>query len=172
VLENFVLDQKIRILYSGDTIIDKEFWGSSLLAKMWLKYAFKRKNENPNILFYWFLISKGYKTYKFLPVFFEDFYPNIDGCKDSNYKAILDFFAFFKFKENYDSKKGLIMFEGKKDKLKKGVAEISDKNTLDKHTKYFLNKNPNWHQGDELACITLIDETNLRSRAKLLLNSK
>jgi hypothetical protein len=172
VLENVVLNQKIRVLFSGDTIIDKDYWGSSLLAKMWLKYAFKRKNEDPNILFYWFLISKGYKTYKFLPVFFEDFYPNVDGCIDSNYKVILDFFAFFKFKENYDSKEGLIVFGGKKDKLKKGVAEITDKNNLDKHIKFFLQKNPNWQDGDELACITRIDEKNLRSRTNLLLNSK
>ncbi len=172
VLEGVISDQRIRVLFSGDTIIEKDYWGSLELPKMWLKYAFRRKEEKPETPFYWFLMSKGYKTYKFLPVFFKDFYPKVDGSQDSNFKAILDVFASSKFPKNYQSDKGLILFNGAKDKLKKGVAEIDEKRIRDPHIAYCVQRNPYWKRGDELACITCIDRANLKKRTKMLLESR
>ena len=171
VLEELVSGKRIRVLFSGDTIIEKDYWGSLELPKMWLKYAFKRKEEDPKTPFYWFLISKGYKTYRFLPVFFEDFYPKVDGSQDLSYKTILDIFARVKFPKNYYPDKGLILFNGAKDKLKKGIAEIDEKIMKNPHISFFAQKNPCWRRGDELACITRIDKNNLKKRAKMLLES-
>lgn len=170
VLDALVDGIQNRALFSGDTIIDKDYWGSTELPKQGLKYVFQRKAEMPNIPFYWFLISKGYKTYRFLPIFFEDFYPNVDGSHDPNYKKVLDAFASSKFQSNYDPKKGLIISNRDMYQLKEGVADIDNKRIKDRHVRYFTEMNPNWAKGDELACITKIDLKNLRKRTYMLLS--
>ena len=138
---------------------------------MWLKYAFQKKEEASQIPFYWFLMSKGYKTYRFLPVFFNDFYPKFNGSADQDYKSVLDTFAALKFPNNYQPERGLIVFQGK-DRLKRGIADIDEKRMRDEHIRYFTQINPKWAEGDELACITRIDRDNLKCRACMLLDSK
>ena len=56
---------------------------------------------------YWFLISKGYKTYRFLPVFFHEFYPRWDVPTPSWARAMLDAVARALFPEDYDGEKGI-----------------------------------------------------------------
>src|SRR3989338_11240815 len=61
-----VIDKKlIMALFSGDTIIEKECWGSNKLPKFWFRYVFCLIDQVPQAELYWFLITKGYKTYKF-----------------------------------------------------------------------------------------------------------
>ena len=47
-------------------------------------------DARPRAEFYWFLISKGYKTYRFLPLFFREFYPRHDAPTPAWAKEILD----------------------------------------------------------------------------------
>jgi hypothetical protein len=65
-----ILDVRMKIggktvvgAFSGDTIIERSYWGQGILGKAFLSYMLKQKLKNPFRTFYWFLISKGYKTY-------------------------------------------------------------------------------------------------------------
>ena len=68
--------------FSGDTIIAREHWGSSLLARLWVTTVFREaesiRQHAPDTLFYWFLISSGYKTWRYLPTFFVAYAPHPD----------------------------------------------------------------------------------------------
>ena len=64
-----------RILFSGDTIIDKHYWGSLALPVAWGRLMLLLQSSRPDTDLFWLLTSKGYKTYRFLPVFFHEFYP-------------------------------------------------------------------------------------------------
>ena len=64
----------MRALFSGDTIVHNEYWARNPLAHIWGHLAMSlMENANDDPLF-WFLTTKGYKTYRYLPVFFHEFY--------------------------------------------------------------------------------------------------
>src|SRR3989338_2545040 len=153
VLEELVRGNKTKALFSGDTIIDKQYWGDSELESHWGKYAFSLIDKNLGTPLFWFLMSKGYKTYRFLPVFFNEFYPRYDKQTPPYEQEVLDAFASRKFPLNYDPKAGLILFDGHKDRLRQGIADIDESRLKNPHASYFVQRNPNWAKGDELACI-------------------
>ncbi len=169
LLEQNIDGNDMTALFSGDTIIDKNYWGENELARMWGRYAFSLIDEFPDKELYWFLMSKGYKTYRFLPVFFNEFYPRRDLEFPDKEKRILDVFAFFKFGENYDPKTGIISFDGKKDHLKGGVADITESRKKNPDIEYFEKKNPNWARGDELACIIKLTKDNFNKMAQRII---
>lgn len=160
LLEQSVKGDPITALFSGDTIIDKEYWGTNELPKWWGRYAFSLIDEMPDRELYWFLMSKGYKTYRFLPVFFNEFYPRRGAEFPEREKRILDAFASSKFPEHYNSETGVISFGGEKDHLKQGVADIDESRMKNPDIQYFVKRNPGWERGDELACLIRLTKDN------------
>jgi hypothetical protein len=165
ILEERVRGVKTKVLFSGDTIIDKKYWGDTELEHHWGKYAFSLIDKNPNMPLFWFLMSKGYKTYKFLPVFFNEFYPRHDKLTPDYEQEILDTFAKKKYPLGYNPLTGLVKIEGNKDRLKQGVADIDERRLKDPHIRYFLQKNPHWFKGDELCCIMPLKKDNFNKMA-------
>lgn len=153
-----------NVLFSGDTIINPDFWGSSELPKMWLAYSFSLMEQSSDPC-YWFLMSKGYKTYRFLPTFFNSYIPMLEGPSLEDEIGIRDTFAKTHFSEFYDANNGVIRFGGRKDKLKEGIADIDDRRMRNPQIAYFVSLNPGWQRGDELACVARLDKDNLTSRA-------
>lgn len=141
-------------VYSGDTIMEKEYWGSPALGKSFLKYLWIKKLQNFTTPVYWFLISKGYKTYLLMANNFSSHFPNIDEVTPSFEKQLMDNFYGSRFPENYVPEKGIIHFAGDTCKLKGAVAPITQE-MCDEVPKinFFVEKNPNWHEGQELACL-------------------
>ena len=80
VLHTEAEGRPIRALFSGDTIVDRAHWGDPTLAHVWGRLALSLIDAAAEEEFYWFLISKGYKTYRFLPLFFREFYPRHDAA--------------------------------------------------------------------------------------------
>jgi hypothetical protein len=68
--------ETIRIIYSGDTVVDRAHWGQQALAFAWIARMGEIKRERPEVSMYWFVIMKGHRTYKFLPTFGKSFYPH------------------------------------------------------------------------------------------------
>jgi hypothetical protein len=153
---------EIDILFSGDTIIDRAYWGQQELVKSWCSYVGQRfgGTERPA---YWFLISKGYRTYLYLPLFFKEFYPRWDMSTPSHVQALLDRFARQKYSDAYAD--GLIRFAQPRDALRQDLAEIAPQRLKNPHVNYFLQRNPEYQRGDELACIAPLHAENLRSLA-------
>lgn len=151
-------------IFSGDTIIHKDYWGSLDLYK-----EFARKFVTDKEDFYWFLISKGYKTYKMLPIFFKEFYPNYKSATPSFEKKIINSFGEKYYPKDYDGDSGVIKYKQVKDKLKTGVADITQKHLKDKDIEFFTNRNSNYINGDDLVCIAKLHKDNLKNTGKRLL---
>lgn len=142
-------------VFSGDTIIEKEFWGQGTLGVAFLKYLFLKKLRNPFRPLYWFLISKGFKTYLLMANNFSNHFPRFEREMDLNHKSILDAFASKLYPEDYNASLGIISFKDKsKDSLKECIAPITEemKQSNDR-IRFFSDKNSNWQQGDELCCL-------------------
>ena len=154
----------MQLLFSGDTIVEQEYWGANDLWQAGAKNAFKHA-ENFDGKTYWFLLSKGYKTYKYLHTFFNEFYPRVDMETPTFAQDIMVAFC----KEHYGDKYQNGVIKTGKDYLKKEFAVIDEVKLKDKNTAFFLEKNPNYTSGDELVCLTELTAGNLNKLGRKIL---
>ena len=59
---------------------------------------------------YWLLLTSGFRTYRFLPVFFRSFYPRCDAQTSKTAADLLDAIAFERFGSRYDVRTGVVRF--------------------------------------------------------------
>lgn len=157
----------ITAFFSGDTIISPAFWGEPVLPRQWAKYVFTQAEALEEEV-YWFLISSGYKTYRFLPVFFREFYPTYQQPTPPRFQQILATFASQKFGAGYDAASGIVRLDHATP-LRTAIAHIEPHRLHDPHVSFFDQRNPLWAQGDELACITRIHPDNLTAAGRRML---
>jgi hypothetical protein len=161
MLEAQINNKSVKAIFSGDTIIDKDYWGTTQLMKSWLELMFNECNNNTNSELYWMLISMGYRTYRFLPIFFKKFYPNYKTDTPIQIKQIIDTFASKKYPEEYIKNRGIIRPKNTT-YLKKGVSDINNSLLRNPHISFFKQKNPGYMQGDELICLTKLSRDNFK----------
>jgi hypothetical protein len=109
---------------------------------------------------YWLLLTSGYRTYRFLPVFFRTFYPRYDEQTPAEAQSLLDAVAGERFGSRYDSTTGLVRFE-RPHALADDLVVVPAGRTADAHVSFFLARNPGFVAGDELVCLTRIHADNL-----------
>jgi hypothetical protein len=160
----------VRAVFSGDTIVDRAYWGEQELGRCWCRYVSSVYWEEPDVPLYWFLISKGYRTYLYLPLFFESFYPNCEVPTPAFEQRVLDTLAAAKFPDHYRPKSGLIEFEQSQGQLKPHLAEIPPRRLRDPHVQFFLKRNPGYASGHELACLAEISPSNMKLFAGRILS--
>ncbi|MBI6545489.1 MAG: hypothetical protein HY692_01765 [Cyanobacteria bacterium NC_groundwater_1444_Ag_S-0.65um_54_12] len=160
----------VKAVFSGDTIVHRDYWGEPELAGVWGNFVLSLINSHDGSKFYWFLISKGYRTYKFLPVYFHCFYPRHDQPTPSFESELIATLATSKFGAAYVPEEGVIRFNQPKDHLRPQFATVSDLRSNDPHVSFFLERNPGYRNGDELACIAELSEENLQPIAKRICN--
>ncbi|MFP4584844.1 MAG: hypothetical protein ACLFN9_15875 [Desulfococcaceae bacterium] len=154
-----------RVLFSGDTIVDKSKRQTCCLAGAFghLLRRF-RPADRP---FFWLLICKGYRTYRFLPTFFRQFDPG-PGTNGGPLAALRNAIAAERFGPAYDRETGIVRFNGNGDFLRPDHAGIAAAHSRDPFVRFFLERNPGFRIGDELACLAPLAEENLNSLAKRL----
>ena len=148
--------QEQRGCFSGDTILEKEYWGQGTLGIAFLKYLFIQKIKNPFKPLYWFLISKGYKTYLLMANNFKTHYPRHEKETPTKEKSIIKAFSETLYGDHFDPETAVISFSriSSKDCLKAEITPISKELLLkNDRIKYFATKNPGWEEGHELACV-------------------
>jgi hypothetical protein len=117
--------------------------------------------------FYWLLICKGYRTYRFLPTFFHQFDPG-PGTNVGPLAVLRNAIAAERFGPAYDRDTGIVRFNGNADFLRPDHAGIGIAHSRDPFVRFFLERNPGFRVGDELACLAPLTEENLNSLAKRL----
>ena len=169
VMRFHVDGQPLRAVFSGDTIIARSHWGEQELGHAWTRFVAGRRAEEPDIPLYWFLISKGYRTYLFLPLFFHQFFPRHDQVTPAREQIILDTLASTRYPECYVRESGLIVFPESHGNLNPELAEIEPRRLRNPHVRFFLSKNPGFAIGHEMACLAEISAENMRSYASRML---
>jgi hypothetical protein len=156
--------QDIVAFFSGDTIVDREHWGETILSRLWSQTVFAEADhivaKRPDAHVYWFLICSGYKTFRFLPVFFREFYPHPNAATPPDVRSILNALALRKFGPHYDPDSGIVRLPHATP-LRHGVAEVTEHRLRDPLVTFFAAMNPRHTEGDELACLTRICRSNL-----------
>jgi len=157
--ETMFKNKPLSVVYSGDTIIRREYWGTPQLPSTWIKTVLE-KSANMIQPIYWLLISSGYKTYRFLTVFYKEFYPRYDAPTPPNIQSLMEHLASQRFGADYHCQEGVVRFRNGATPLREGVAEITDQRLHDPHVAFYLACNPGYVNGDELVCITRVHPDN------------
>ena len=160
---------EFNIMFSGDTVISENYTGSQALTKGWVDTVAFFIKKYPNKKLLWFLMSKGYKTYLYLPFFFQKYYPALE--KDRNDLRLIDIInnvSEILYPNNWNKLTGIIKFNKKIGQIKeRHISKSVDKNN--KHVDFFIQKNPGYTEGDELVCMAEVNINNLMRFPKLIL---
>jgi hypothetical protein len=158
--ETRVDGQLYSVVYSGDTIVSPEAWNSSTLSRAWIESVARLRTLYPRGPYIWLLITSGFRTYRFLPVFWGDFFPRFDRTTPTHWQQLTDCLANERFGQRYDPAAGVVRFENPQ-RLQGSLAEIPVGRRTDPHVAFFASRNPGHQRGDELVCITELSPRNL-----------
>jgi hypothetical protein len=166
--------QHVVAFFSGDTIIAREYWGDSLLARLWSRTVFAEADlitaAHPSTRVYWYLICSGYRTWRFLPVFFREYWPNLGAPTPAHQKNILDTLGERKFGAQYVRCAGVVRLRSATP-LRDGISDITEQRLADPQIAFFARINPGHTAGDELACLTEISPNNLTRAGRRMVGS-
>ena len=151
------------VVYSGDTIVERESWGSLTLPSAWLRAVRQITPRYGGSNVWWLLLTSGFRTYRFLPVFFRRFFPRMDGTASED-KPLLDVLASERFGGRYDAIRGIVRL-ARPQVLAPELLAVPVGRAHDPHVAFFLEQNPGYARGDELACLANVDEANLTEAA-------
>lgn len=149
--------KRVQGLFSGDTVIEKAYWGTRTLQSAFARKLLVEALKRPFSKQYWLLISKGYKTYLLLarnfPIFYPDRRREHPGLRElvTNYCEQL-------YPGKLDHGTMVLAFGDGSNCLKGDVAEITEAlREREPDIAFFEARNPHWQRGHELPCIAQAD---------------
>jgi hypothetical protein len=153
--------QRIRVVYSGDTIVDRAHWGQQALAFDWIGRMGGLKRERPELPLYWFLLVKGHRTYRYLPLFGKSFYPHWSVDR-GDLKPLADALAAEMFPDDYNPATGVVEFRHSRGHLKPDIALPTPADRDRPEVRFFLRVNPGFQHGHELVCVCEVEVHNMK----------
>ena len=150
----------------------RQFWGEPTLARAWARLAFDVAEAERPLRAFWFLICSGYKTYRFLPVFFRTFHPRREEPIPPETRRILDAFAAVSLPPRVRPR-ARCRATPRCHSAPRGRSRRDTERLADPDIAFFVEANPGHADGDELACLTEIAPDNLtRAGRRMLLGSR
>jgi hypothetical protein len=160
-------NRPMRIVFSGDTIVRRDLWGSPTLTAAWIREIGRIAKSDPATPLYWLLIVKGHRTYRLLPAFGLRFIPHWED-QDEELTHLRDALAAAMFEADYDRGAGLLRFNERKGNLRAEWAKPSERERRRADVDFFLKSNPGYVHGDELVCLCPLSPENMRPYARRL----
>lgn len=165
VLERRIGGRNMRALFSGDTIVAREYWGQTELHRAFLKYLVNLKLKNPFSPLYWFLITKGYKTYLLMARNLLKYWPRCD-CPTPEWEAsVIETLAKEKYGDAWVPGQGILRFKECPGRLIETVAPITDDIMALPEVRFFVDRNPGHVAGDEFCSLGVIDNRQIVTSA-------
>jgi hypothetical protein len=164
----------VTALYSGDTVVDRGDWGAPALASAWGKFALGLIDQHSieRGPLYWFLTSKGFRTYHFLPLFFRDYFPRVGVATPVKYLRIINALGMYIGGTRYEAKHGIIHANGGSDFVRPEIAQLGPGRDRNAHVRAFAELNPGFLKGDELCCLAALSRDNFTPAAYRVMGLK
>ena len=163
VYETRFENEPLSVVYSGDTIVRRDAWGSSALPRTWIASVNSLRRHYPRGRYYWLLITSGYRTYRFLPLFWRNFAPCFDSPTPMRDGLLLHHLAAERFGHRYNPATGVVRLERPQVlRDREGLRGIPPERLVaDPHIAFFAARNPGHEAGDELVCLCELGDDNL-----------
>ena len=152
--------RSVNVIYSGDTIMEPEAWGTTALARGWIALVNRLRAAMPPGPCHWLLLTSGFRTYRFLPVFWREFWPRHEAPTPAAARGLLTHLARERFDAGFDEAAGVVRLPLPQ-RLRDPLRDVSAGRTADPHIAFFLARNPGHAGGDELVCLTELGPENL-----------
>jgi hypothetical protein len=167
-------DELVTALYSGDTVVDRRDWGDPALAHAWGNFALglidRHSDESGGL--YWFLTSKGFRTYHYLPLFFRTYFPCADVATPGGEQSIIRAFGLCIGGNRYDAQRGVIRANDVSDFVRPEIANLGARGDKNSHFRVFAELNPGYMRGDELCCLASLSRGNFTRAAYRVIGLK
>lgn len=157
-----VLGHSYRVVFSGDTVISPGHWGGTELPAVWGAHLMRLYEKEPQVPLLWLLISKGIRTFKFLPVFFKRYYPSPDEQVPADVQKLMHSLGESCFGSQYDRQSGLVLPTAQSYFLREEFAAEQTAAEKRSYIEHFYSKNPAYRRGAELLCLTEFSPGNLK----------
>jgi hypothetical protein len=160
--------RSLTAIYSGDTIVAPEAWGSSALARTWIAAVQHLRTAFPGRRCHWLLLTSGFRTYRFLPVFWREYFPRKAAPTPRYEQRLLEHLAKTRYGEKYEADAGIVRFPHPQ-RLRGPLSAVPPGRAENADVAFFLARNPGHADGDELACLTEISLHNLTPAGRRML---
>jgi hypothetical protein len=161
-----------RVVFSGDTIVDPNSWGSLALAKAWGVWMLSLYEQEPSSPLYWMLISKGHRTFRFLPTYFIDFAPaHTRGYSELELILIRDIGDRLFNEKLRMNDLGYMVVEhtSTSQHLKEHLLDDRHLQPNQPNITFFAKANPDYTKGTELVCLTKFCISNMKPFCRRML---
>jgi len=156
--------RNIRVLYSGDTVVARAHWGQQALAFAWIGHIGEIRWQAPETPLYWFLLVKGHRTFKYLSVFANDFFPHWQ-VPQPELQALAGQLAAARYGSCFDAVRGIVHFPVSQGHLRAELAEATPEELNKPAVRFFFERNPGFRHGDELVCLCEVEVGNMKPLA-------
>lgn len=154
---------RIEVLFSGDTVVEQAYWGEQTVPFTWIEEAGRIKAEHSGRALYWLLITKGHRTFRYLPAFAYSYCPGPDPALQTLRNEI----AMQMFGDRFDAKTGVLNPDPDcPTALRPAFAGLDEARAANPNVQAFLRQNPGHARGEELVCLCELSAENLRPRAR------
>ena len=159
------------VVCSGDTIVVPEAWGSWTLPRHWVRAVHGLHVREGDGELYWLLICSGFRTFRFLPVFFLDYAvagepPSVEAARAWHWMRRL---ATGRWAEQFDALAGVVRLSHPH-RLRPGLVDVPPGRLDQPDVRRFLRLNPGHHHGDELVCLARLSPNNLTAAGRRMLD--
>ena len=153
-------EKQIAVLSSGDTIMAPEGRSTTVLARTWIDAVNQLRSfyGEPDLV--WLLLVSGFRTYRLLPLFWQEFYPCYGRSTPASVQEDMHSVASALFGAQYSPADGVVRFQ-EPQMLKPEHNGIPAARRDDPHVNFFVSRNPLHCQGDELVCWARLCHENL-----------
>lgn len=97
--------------------------------------------------------------------FFREFYPRWDAQAPEWAREIIDALAASRYGAAYDSAAGVVRSHAHQYRLREGLGDLTAERLRDPHVRFFAERNPRHHLGDELCCLAPLTRENFTRAA-------
>jgi hypothetical protein len=149
--------RKVGIYFSGDTIIHPSYWGQGALHRTVFLQLVRWRLRHPGTPLYWYLICSGYRTYLTLVRNFPHHWPHHERDTPAWEAGLIDSISGTRYPQAWNPEAGVISFGEVQPIVKASVAPFTPAILELPEVKFFVQANPEYARGDELAMIAKVD---------------
>lgn len=160
--EHRFLGHRVGIYFSGDTIIRPQYWGQTGLHRAVLRELLRWRWRHPFTPLYWHLICSGCRTYLTLVRNFPTHWPHHRHPTPEPVRGLIDSICRARYGPAWHRDRGVVSFGDVQPVLKAAVAPVTADLRALPEIAFFLNANPGYLRGDELAMIARVDGRAVR----------
>lgn len=175
--------RELTVVYSGDTIVDPAAWGTPVLPRTWIRSVRSLHRLHGSGPLLWLLITSGFRTYRFLPVFCRTYHagpsrrtgrgsgPDAPDPDGRELGMLAERLARRRFGGSYDPESGIVRL-ARPQRLRDPLLDVPAGRLDDPHVRRFLALNPGHADGDELVCLAPLGDDNLTRAGRRMLHGR